>query len=185
MTEKVTFRVGDALQLPFGDDEFDVAVSQAMLVLVSDKRKSIQEALRVVKPDGYLGWLELSWKKPPTAEFLEAISNVLCAYCMRNVHTYQDWESLLEEAGVKQLETAPFSLKTGGVLGMLDDEGLINAGRIMFRYVTNARIRKRMNTMRFRLTKVDPGRRMEYEITGLGKGVNEQTIEANHSSEEP
>jgi SAM-dependent methyltransferase len=29
---KVSFRVGDALELPFGDGEFDVAVSQAMLV---------------------------------------------------------------------------------------------------------------------------------------------------------
>jgi ubiquinone/menaquinone biosynthesis C-methylase UbiE len=41
LTGKVTFRVADALQLPFGDDEFDVAVSQAMLVLVNDKRKFI------------------------------------------------------------------------------------------------------------------------------------------------
>jgi SAM-dependent methyltransferase len=144
---KVTFRVGDALQLPFLDNEFDVAVSQAMLVLVSDKRKAIQEALRVVKPDGYLGWLELSWKKHPTAEFLKAVSNVLCAYCMQNVHTFQDWQSLLTDTGVKQLEVTPFSLKTGGILDMLDDEGLINAGKIMFRYMTNARIRKRMNTM--------------------------------------
>jgi len=147
LTGKVTFRVGDALQLPFPDNEFDVAVSQAMLVLVSDKRRAIQEALRVVKPEGYLGWLELSWKKHPTAEFLEAVSSVLCAYCMQNVHTYQGWQSLLEDAGVKQLKTTPFSLKTGGILGMLDDEGFINAGRIMFRYMTNARIRKRMNTM--------------------------------------
>lgn len=147
MTQKATFRVGDALELPFPDNEFDVAVSQAMLVLVSDKRRAIQEALRVVKPDGYLGWLELSWKRPPTAEFLKAVSDVLCAYCMQNVHTYQDWQSLLTDTGVDQLKTAPFSLKTDGILGMLEDEGLVNAGRIMLRYMTNVRIRKRMNIM--------------------------------------
>lgn len=147
LTGKVTFRVGDALQLPFPDNEFDVAVSQAMLVLVSNKRKAIQEALRVVKTDGYLGWLELSWKKHPTPDFLEAVSNVLCAYCMQNVHTFQDWENLLKETGVKQLETTPFSLRNGGILGMLGDEGFINTGRIMFRYMTNARIRKRMTSM--------------------------------------
>ena len=147
MTQKTTFRVGDALDLPFPDNEFDVAVSQAMLVLVSDKRRSIQEALRVVKPDGYLGWLELSWKRPPTAEFLKAVSDVLCAYCMQNVQTYQDWQSLLTDTGVNQLKSTPFPLKTDGILGMLDDEGLVNTGRIMLRYMTNVRIRKRMNIM--------------------------------------
>jgi ubiquinone/menaquinone biosynthesis C-methylase UbiE len=39
-----TFQVGDALALPFSDDEFDVAVSQAMLILVGDKLQAIREA---------------------------------------------------------------------------------------------------------------------------------------------
>ncbi|UCH89006.1 MAG: class I SAM-dependent methyltransferase, partial [Thermoplasmata archaeon] len=33
----VSFRVEDALNLPFSEGEFDVAVSQAMLILVEDK----------------------------------------------------------------------------------------------------------------------------------------------------
>lgn len=144
---KVTFRVGDALQLPFLVNEYDAAISQAVLVLVRDKRQAIREALRVVKPDGYLGWLELSWKKQPTTEFLDAVSNVLCAYCMQNVHTFEEWESLFKDAGVNQLEVLPFSLENGGILSMVADEGLINASKIMFRYVTNIRIRKRMNTI--------------------------------------
>lgn len=147
LERKVAFRVGDALQLPFLDNEFDAAVSQAMLVLVKDKRQSIREALRVVKPGGYLGWLELSWKKQPTAEFLDAVSNVLCAYCMQNVHTFQGWEGLFKGVGINQLEVLPFSLEEGGMLAMLADEGLVNTSKIMFKYITNARIRKRMNTM--------------------------------------
>lgn len=76
---QVSFHTGDALDLPFEDNEFDVAVSQAMLILVDDKKKAISEALRVTKPGGYLGWLELSWKRQPTIEFLDGVSNVLCA----------------------------------------------------------------------------------------------------------
>ncbi|MDZ7261687.1 MAG: methyltransferase domain-containing protein [candidate division KSB1 bacterium] len=150
---QVSFLVTDALQLPFSDQEFDVAVSQAILVLVEDKRRAIQEALRVVKPGGYLGWVELSWKKPPTTEFLDAVSNVLCAYCIQNVHTFQGWENLFREAGINQLTVQPFSLESGGMVSnsgmrnMLSNEGLINTGRIMFKYLTNARIRTRMNTM--------------------------------------
>jgi len=144
----VAFRVGDALQLPFLDNEFDVAVSQAMLVLVADKRKAILEALRVTKPSGYLGWLELSWKKQPTANFLDAVSNVLCAYCMQNVHAFQGWEDLFKEAGVNQLAIQSFDLENTGMVGMLANEGLINTSKVMFKYMTNSRIRKRMSTMR-------------------------------------
>lgn len=144
---KVTFRVGDALELPFSDDEFDVALSQAMLILVGDKRKAVQEALRVTKPGGYLGWLELSWWKQPTEKFLDDVSNVLCAYCMLSVHTFQEWEALFTEVGINNLQTMAFPLGNGGMRGMLADEGLINAGQIMFKNLTNSRIRTRMSTM--------------------------------------
>ena len=147
LERKATFLVGDALQLPFSDNEFDAAVSQAMLVLVSDKRRAIQEALRVVRPGGYLGWLELSWKQPPTTVFMDAVSNVLCAYCMKNVHTFQDWESLFKESGINSVKVQPFSLERGGFASMLANEGLINMGRITYKYLTNAEIRKRMRTM--------------------------------------
>jgi ubiquinone/menaquinone biosynthesis C-methylase UbiE len=37
LSNKVSFMVGDAMELPFEENSFDVAVSQAMLVLVDDK----------------------------------------------------------------------------------------------------------------------------------------------------
>lgn len=144
---RVTFRVGDALDLPFADDEFDVAISQAMLVLVSDKRRAIEEALRVTKPGGRVAWLELSWHREPPPEFLDAVSNVLCAYCMLNVHTFQGWEALFREAGVKELETQAFPLNGGGMTQMLADEGFVNTSKVMFKNLTDGRIRKRTNTM--------------------------------------
>ncbi len=118
-----------------------------MLVLVKDKQKSIQEALRVAKPGGNLGWLELSWKKQPTDEFMDAVSNILCAYCMKNVHTFQGWQKLFNDAGVDQLTTQSFSLENTGMSGMLSDEGFLNSSKVMLKYLTNARIRKRINTM--------------------------------------
>ena len=144
--DKVTFHVGDALNMPFSDDEFDVAISQAILILVSDKKKAIQEALRVTKPGGYIGWLELSWKKPPTKEFLDGVSNVICAYCMLGVETFENWEKIFREAGVKQLEVIVSSMEFSGMRCMIADEGFLNASRIIYRYLSNSRIRKRMNT---------------------------------------
>jgi len=146
LEDKVSFRLGDALKLPFADNEFDGTVGQAVLILVGDKKKAIQEALRVTKPGGYLGWLELSWKKPPTKEFLDGVSNVICAYCMLGVETFENWKKLFNEAGVKELKTLDYSQEFNGLGGMLANEGFANAGKIMFRYLTNRSIRKRMKT---------------------------------------
>lgn len=42
LSDKVTFKVADALDLPFPDNTFDVVIAQAMLVLVDDKQKVIR-----------------------------------------------------------------------------------------------------------------------------------------------
>jgi len=118
-----------------------------MLVLVGDKERSVKEALRVVKLDGHLGWLELSWKKEPTQEFMDAVSNVLCAYCMQNIHTFEGWEKLLTQSGVRQLTHQAFSLQGGGFRNMVGNEGTANTLRIMLKYLANGKIRKRMETM--------------------------------------
>jgi ubiquinone/menaquinone biosynthesis C-methylase UbiE len=147
LEHKVSFRVGDALNMPFADGEFDRAVGQAVLILLGDKKKAIQEALRVTKPGGYIGWLELSWKKQPTREFLDGVSNVICAYCMLGVETFENWKKLFNESGVKELQTFDYSQEFHGMRGMLADEGLANACKIMFKYLTNSSVRKRMKTI--------------------------------------
>lgn len=144
---KVTFHVGDALHMPFPDNEFDVAISQAMLVLVDDQRKAIQEAIRVTRPGGYLGWLELSWRAEPTDQFMKEVSTVICAYCMSNAHTYEGWQSLLSGLGVRDLNTIAASMDFRGMRGMVADEGLVNTARVALKYVTNRRVRTRMRTM--------------------------------------
>ncbi len=147
VAEKVSFRVDDALDLAYSDNEFDVAVSQAMLILVSDKSKAIQEAKRVVKPGGYAGWLELSWKKQPPEEFMDAVSNEICAYCMTNVLTYEDWENLFHDAGFSKIEIKKFSMDMSGMRGMIRDEGFGNTIKVMAKYLFNPRVRKRMNNL--------------------------------------
>lgn len=144
VSERVNFRVGDALDLPYSENEFDVAVSQAMLILVSDKRKAVHEARRVLKPGGNAGWLELSWKEHPSEEFMDAVSNEICAYCMTNVLTYENWENLFHEAGFSQLKVIRSSMTMSGLKGMVQDEGLGNTLRVMGKYLFNTRVRKRM-----------------------------------------
>jgi arsenite methyltransferase len=147
LADKVRFEVGDALHLPFPDDQFDATISQALLVLVKDKLQAVRESLRVARPGARLGWLELSWLEKPTAEFMDSVSTVVCAYCLRNVETFEAWKSLLDGAEVDDLHVVRSNMRFQGLRGMIADEGPTNFTRIMMRYLRNSKIRNRMNVL--------------------------------------
>ncbi len=48
----VTFREASAEDLPFQDENFEVAISNGVFNLVPDKNKTLSEVFRVLKPDG-------------------------------------------------------------------------------------------------------------------------------------
>ena len=149
LSGKVTYRVADALNLPFNEGEFDIAISQAMLVLVDDKVKAIQEANRVIKPNGSAAWLELSWKKPVPPEFIRILSDVICAYCMTNVQTFDGWRRIFSEAGIPEVTVIPldFSPLDGGIFSMIKDEGLARTIRILRNISKNREIKARMQAI--------------------------------------
>jgi arsenite methyltransferase len=144
---RVTFQVGNAMELPFPDNSFDAALSQAMLVLVEDKIKAIKEAHRVVKEGGRAGWLELSWKEEIDADFLDKVSNVLCAYCMTNVSTYDGWKRIFRDAGITALLIKKGDNVRGTFLDRLRDEGLLNMTKILLNTMSNKEIRTRSKLM--------------------------------------
>ncbi len=144
IAKRVNFSVCDAMKLPFDDNSFDAAISQAMLVLVDDKIQAIKEAKRVVKKGGKAGWLELSWKAEPTEQFLDYVSNVLCSYCMRKAETYEGWKEVFRMAGVQEVEIVRDTFRNAGFLHMLRDEGLANTMKILSRYIGDSDVRKRM-----------------------------------------
>lgn len=52
--KNVTFIQGSAEKIPFPDASFDVVISNGVLNLIVDKAKALEEALRVLKPQGRL-----------------------------------------------------------------------------------------------------------------------------------
>jgi ubiquinone/menaquinone biosynthesis C-methylase UbiE len=46
------FRVGDAQNLPFADNRFDVAVMALVISFLPDSSRAVREMARVVRPDG-------------------------------------------------------------------------------------------------------------------------------------
>ncbi|PSL50743.1 ubiquinone/menaquinone biosynthesis C-methylase UbiE [Salsuginibacillus halophilus] len=57
MEEKASFYAGDAYELPFEDDSFDIAVSTLVVFLLPEPLKAIDEMKRVVRPGGRLAML--------------------------------------------------------------------------------------------------------------------------------
>ena len=136
LEHQVSFLVADALDLTHSVGEFDVTFSEAILVLVGDnarKRKAIEETLRVTRPGGYLGWLELSWKKQPPQEFFEKAVSEIYAACMVNVLTFEGRKKLFADAGLKELETVTLDMRFGDMTGMVGDEGIVNTARVAFK----------------------------------------------------
>jgi ubiquinone/menaquinone biosynthesis C-methylase UbiE len=143
----VSFQIGDAQLLPFSDNEFDVTIAQAMLILVENKEKVIKEASRVLKIDGKSAWLELSWKQTPTKEFLDDAIKAICAICINNVMTFSDWEMLVGKNGFQKVELNQYSMEFRGLIGMVKDEGIINGLRVIYKYISNSKIRGRMQRL--------------------------------------
>jgi ubiquinone/menaquinone biosynthesis C-methylase UbiE/uncharacterized metal-binding protein len=143
----VSFIQADAEKLPFNDNEFDVTISQAMLILVNDKDKVIQEALRVLKPCGVSAWNELSWKKPVDAEFKTTASKAICGKCIANVVTFDEWENLFKANGYNNVSVNAYGMNNRGFSKMISDEGIFNATKVMYKYLANASIRKRMKNL--------------------------------------
>ena len=52
VAERTEFLTGDALQLPFPDDSFDLVVSHTFFNVIKDYRTAMQEMIRVVKDGG-------------------------------------------------------------------------------------------------------------------------------------
>ncbi len=63
MLQNIEFQVADAMSLPFEDNSFDVVFGIAINALLPDKDKALTEYMRIVKPGGIIGALDLFLKK--------------------------------------------------------------------------------------------------------------------------
>ena len=61
LSDKIAFRLGNALDMPFRADSFDVVWGQDAWCYVTDKERLLQECARVVRPGGvvaFTDWIE-------------------------------------------------------------------------------------------------------------------------------
>ncbi len=98
---RVEFRVADAQHLPFDDGLFDAVISESVTAFVEDKQRAVREYMRVVKPGGYVGLNEVTWRKTPAPELVKYISFIMARV---DFLPPESWRQLLESSGLRDME---------------------------------------------------------------------------------
>src|SRR5215217_3816600 len=64
---EATFQVADSMDLPFGEEEFDIAASALVIHFIPDRAKAFAEMRRVLRSGGFVAGY--TWKRTVTADF--------------------------------------------------------------------------------------------------------------------
>ena len=92
---QINYQVGDAHDLPFDEDSFDVVISECT-TCVLNKERAITEMVRVTKPGGYVGIHDICWQDDTPEKLksrLEEIEGEI-------PETLEGWVTLFRQAGL-------------------------------------------------------------------------------------
>ena len=78
---------------------------------------------------------------------MEIANKELCGFCISNVKTFEEWTNLFESNGFNNIQTYKYTMNYRGMIGMIQDEGLINGLRVMYKYLSKNQIRARMKKL--------------------------------------
>jgi len=101
----VEFRLGEIENLPVADNTADVIISNCVINLSPNKSQVFKETFRILKPGGRLAISDVV----ATIELPEEMRNdpMLIAGCMGNASLIEDLETMMSEAGFKDINIQP------------------------------------------------------------------------------
>lgn len=115
LSEQAEFKVADALNMPFRDEEFDLVWTLESGEHMPNKRQFLQECTRVLKPGGKL--LMATWCHRPTNSVAGSLTpdeqkqleELYRVYCLPYVISLPDYQAIAAECGLENIETADWS----------------------------------------------------------------------------
>jgi len=98
----VRFEVANALNLPFEDDTFDAVFAVAVTALIPDKYAALKEYLRVVKPQGVIGTLDLFLRESAPTEARDKFNKIFMDILGSDneIMNISEWRNLFGELGL-------------------------------------------------------------------------------------
>ena len=128
----VEFRLGEIEKLPVESESVDVILSNCVINLSTDKKRTFQEAFRVLRPGGRLAISDMVLLKP----IPEAVRRDIDAYvgCVAGALLKKDYLEALSAAGFRDIQVVqetPFSILVMAtdpiVKGLVERSGLTEA----------------------------------------------------------
>ncbi len=140
LEDKATFRVADAKKLPFEDNSFDVVFAQFVCVLI-DKKKALAEFMRVLKPGGFLGLVEIfkdtliPYEVSQEIQEAERILSEAIEFDF-NLSTPTQWKSWFTDIGVQKIQTAEHQrIAVRETMKFIKIFGISATFKIIYRYL--------------------------------------------------
>jgi ubiquinone/menaquinone biosynthesis C-methylase UbiE len=143
--DRVAFRVADANDLPFGDQTFDGAIFQAALIF-TNKPKALHTISQMIRPGGFLGVIELAWKRPPTERIVTRVRETLCSAAI-NTETHEDWMRLFRQFGFEVVHSELLDHEFN-FSGMVRNEGLRSSLRIALKCINDKSVKRKMEQIK-------------------------------------
>lgn len=97
---------GDILTY-FEDESFDIVIAECTTVLL-DKERAFREFIRVLKPGGYIGDLEMIWRQQPPRKLIERTYRVWGGF---KTMTLNEWKEFFEKMGLVEVRLKAEVLK--------------------------------------------------------------------------
>jgi arsenite methyltransferase len=139
--ERITFRVADANDLPFGEQIFDGAIFQAALIF-TNKARALQSVNQKIRPGGFLGVIELAWKKTPIERVVTQTKETLCSAAI-NAETHEEWIRLFRKFGFEVVYSELLNHRFN-FTGMVRNEGFKSSLRIALKIISDKSVRRKM-----------------------------------------
>lgn len=106
LSDFVKFQLGDAMEMTFSDDTFDIAISINVMNVFKDKEGLFKQVIRVLKPKGRLAFLSGTFDMPDDPEVIE---NMARGYLIPQYYDSVDaYKSKLKIAGFWLLEVIEY-----------------------------------------------------------------------------
>ncbi|MFW9918026.1 MAG: class I SAM-dependent methyltransferase [Candidatus Thorarchaeota archaeon] len=100
------FQVANALKLPFEDGSFDAVYGVAIVALLPDKIQAFRELMRVVKPGGIVGTLDLFVKKDVDPKVIDVFSSTMSTLLGIDVSILDidNWKSIISKTDFSEVD---------------------------------------------------------------------------------